>query len=170
MASAERAAGRRKALGRLGALALCGTITPQVRAASDGETLARVDDLRALAAQVKRDRQPLLLFFSTPGCPYCAQVRRNYLAPRVREGARSGVTIREVEITASRSFPGLDGRPVSESAFAARYEVRMVPVVLLVDAAMKPLAEPLVGIGAADFYEGLLVEAIETASRRMRGR
>ena len=45
----------------------------------------------------------------------------------------------------------------------------MVPVVLLVDAAMKPLADPLVGIGAADFYEAFLVEAIETASRRMRG-
>jgi hypothetical protein len=169
VARADCALGRRAALGRLGALALSGAFAPLARAQGGSESLARIDDLRALAAQVGKEQRPLLLFFSTPGCPYCTQVRRSYLAPRVREGDRSGVTIREVEITASRSFVGLDGRRISESAFAAGYSVRMVPVVLLVDAAMKPLADPLVGIGAADFYESFLVEAIETASRKMRG-
>jgi glutaredoxin len=168
--SADRAVGRRAALARLGAIALSGALAPVARAQDSGATLARIDDLRALAAQVSKERQPLLLFFSTPGCPYCAQVRRSYLAPRVRDGAKSGVMIREVEITASRSFVGLDGKRISESAFAAGYNVRMVPVVLLVDAGMQPLADPLVGIGAADFYEAFLVGAIETASRRLRGR
>ena len=170
MAHADRAAGRRAALVGIGVLALSGPLTRLAFAQGGGETLARIDDLRPLAAQVKKEQQPLLLFFSTPGCPYCAQVRRNYLAPRVRDGARSGVAVREVEITASRSFVGLDGRRISESTFAAGYGIRMVPVVLLVDAAMKPLAEPLIGIGAADFYESFLVEAIDTASRRLRGR
>jgi thioredoxin-related protein len=170
VARADRTAGRRAALGGIGVLALSGSFSLLAREQGGSEALARIDDLRALAAQVKKDQQPLLLFFSTPGCPYCAQVRRNYLAPRVRDGARSGVAIREVEITASRSFVGLDGKRISESTFAAGYGIRMVPVVLLVDAAMKPLAEPLVGIGAADFYESFLVEAIETASRRLRGK
>ena len=169
MARADCALGRRAALGRLGVLALSGALGPAARAQGGAETLGRVEDLRVLAARVTKERRPLLLFFSTPGCPYCALVRRSYLAPRVLDGGRSGVLIREVDITSSRSFVGLDGRRISENAFAAGYNVRMVPVVLLVDAAMKPLADPLVGIGAADFYEAFLVEAIETASRRMRG-
>ena len=169
MARADCALGRRAALGRLGVLALYGTLALPARAQGSSETLTRIDDLRAVAAQVGKERRPLLLFFSTPGCPYCALVRRSYLAPRVLDGGRSGVLIREVDITSSRSFVGLDGRRISENTFAAGYNIRMVPVVLLVDAAMKPLADPLVGIGAADFYEAFLVEAIETASRRMRG-
>ena len=171
MAGAHRAAGRRAALAWIGALALCSTLAHAARAQGSGnEALTRIDDLRALAVQVRKEQRPLLLFFSTPGCPFCLQVRRNYLAPRVRDGEKSGVTIREVEITASRSFVGLDGKPISEYAFAGSYNVRMVPAVLLVDAGMKPLVDPLIGIGAADFYEAFLAEAIETASRKLRSR
>jgi len=41
------------------------------------EHLQPVDDLRVLLAQVRQRRAPLLVLFSTPGCPYCLEVRRN---------------------------------------------------------------------------------------------
>ncbi len=69
-----------------------------------GESLAHIDDLGALLDAVRTTRRPLLLFFSTPGCPYCREVRRNYLAPRVADGVEaSGVVIREVDITSRRA-------------------------------------------------------------------
>jgi len=131
--------------------------------------LEPIDDVRALLARVRRERVPLLLFFSTPGCPYCIEVRRNYLAPRARE-ARAGVLIREVDIVSQRSFIDTDGKPITEARFAARFGARVVPVVLLVDANLTPLGDPLIGLDGAGFYEAYLANAIEAATAKLRAR
>jgi thioredoxin-related protein len=163
---------RRAALGRLGAvaLALCLASGSAVAQPRHGPDLPRLDDLRSLAAQARRERIPLLLFFSTPGCPYCAQARREYLGPLHAQGKAAGVLIREVEITSARTFLDLDGRPLRESALADRYNVKMVPHVELVDADLKPLGKPLIGIDAAGFYGDYLKDAIEAATRQIAAR
>jgi hypothetical protein len=163
---------RRAALGRLGALALA-LCCAHGRAAAQsrhGPELPRLDDLRALAAQSRRERIPLLLFFSTPGCPYCAQARRDHLGPLHARGGAAGALIREIEVVGARSLTDLDGRPLRESALADRFNVRMVPHVELVDADLKPLVKPLVGIDGAGFYGDYLRDAIETASRSIASR
>jgi len=156
-------------VGALGAVlwARPGAVLAQAR---DGLELPRIDDLRALAAQSRRERIPLLFFFSTPGCPYCAQARRDYLGPLHQRGAAAGVLIREVEITSTRAFADLEGRPLSESALADRFNVKMVPHVVLVDADLNSLGKPLVGIDAAGFYGDYLKDAIDAATRRIAAR
>jgi thiol-disulfide isomerase/thioredoxin len=162
---------RRAAL-KHGALLLCALGIhrgPHAQAARDEHPgLPRIDDLRQLAVRIRGERIPLLLFFSTPGCPYCIEVRRNYLAPRLTEDA-GRLLIREVEIDSRRSFTGLDGGRLTEAELAARFKVRMVPVVQLVGADLLRLGRPLVGIDAAGFYESYLSAAIEQAQRTMRG-
>ena len=157
---------RRAALRALGAAGICAAL-PRA-AAVEAVSLQHIDDLRPLAAQVRRTRQPLLLFFSTPGCPYCLEVRRSYLAPRARAGASAGVIIREIDITSARTFAGLDGRPTSESDLAGRFNVRMVPVVLLVDADLTALSEPLIGLDRSGYYEAYLQAAIDAARAKLK--
>jgi hypothetical protein len=150
-------------LGALGAHRL-----PHARTArNESSSLPRIDDLRELAARIRGERIPLLLFFSTPGCPYCIEVRRNYLAPRLVEDAGK-LLIREVEIDSSRGLTGLDGGRLTEAELAARFKVRMVPVVQLVGADLSRLGRPLVGIDAAGFYESYLSAAIAQAQRALR--
>jgi thioredoxin-related protein len=127
--------------------------------------LLPLDDLRQLAPTMQRQGRPLLLFFTTPGCPYCREVRRNYLAPRAAQADGGGVLIREVDILSDRSFAGPDGRRLTERALAMRFEVVAVPVVLLVDAQLRPLAEPLLGLNPA-FYESYLQARIDEATAR----
>ena len=147
---------------------LCRLARAQTR--GDGhEPLTRIDDLRVLALQVRQQQRPLLLFFSLPGCPFCLEVRRSHLAPLALDAGR-GPLIREIDITSRRTFVGLDGRNTTESEFAGAQKVRIVPHVALADADLKPLAEPMIGIGAADFYGAYLSDAIENATRRLRGR
>jgi hypothetical protein len=136
---------------------------------AEGPELPRIDDLRRDSAQMRRERIPLLLFFSLVGCPFCNEVRRNYLAPRLKENA-GGLLIREVEINNRRAFAGFDGAPLTESELAARFNVRVAPVVQLVDAALAPLGRPLIGINASGFYEAYLSSAIEEAQKAMRSR
>lgn len=157
---------RREWLAAAAALALTG---PRAVRAAEAHALERIDDLRPLLARVRRERVPLLLFFSTPGCPYCIEVRRNYLAPRARD-PRAGVLIREVDIVGQRSFFDTDGQPITEARFAARFGARVVPVVLVVDASLTPLGDPLVGLDAAGFYESYLANAIEAATVKLRAR
>lgn len=165
--SANALSNRRVLVLWLGLLVIAPCTASRAQAVSEAESLARIDDLRALAANARRARTPLLLFFSTPGCPYCREVRRSYLAPRVREGAAAGIEIREVDITSRRVFTGHDGKPTSEMELATRYRVRVAPVVVLVNQDLVPLADPLVGIDRAGFYEGYLSSAIETARARL---
>jgi hypothetical protein len=129
--------------------------------------LPRIEDLRDLAAEVTRLDAPLLVLFSTPGCPFCREVRRNYLAPRVAEGDKT-VLLREVEVTSTRTLIDLDGSRISERSFADRHGVRVVPVVAFFDDRMRPLGAPLVGLDRAGFYESYLQAAIDTARRRLR--
>jgi thioredoxin-related protein len=136
-----------------------------------GESLARIDDLGALLDAVRTTRRPLLLFFSTPGCPYCREVRRNYLAPRVADGeAASGVVIREVDITSRREFVDRGTQRTSEAALAQRFGVRMVPVIQLVGATAQPLGEPIVGLDRSGFFEARLQGAIDAARRTLAAR
>jgi thiol-disulfide isomerase/thioredoxin len=137
-------------------------------ASSTDAPLARIDDLRPLLAGVARERRPLLLFFSTPGCPYCREVRRSYLRPRVEEGeAASGVAIREVEITSSRRLRDAVGATITEGDLAARYGVKMVPHLEFVDSRAERLIRPLIGLDSSGFYESFLQGAIRDATARL---
>ena len=147
------------------------TAMTAARAQSHEESLAPIDDLSALLDAVRTTRRPLLLFFTTPGCPYCREVRRNYLAPRVADGvAASGVVIREIDITSRREFTERGTQRLSEAALARRFDVRMVPVIQLVDGAARPLGEPIVGLDRSGFFEARLQATIDAARRTLAQR
>ncbi len=139
--------------------------------ASGEEHLAAIDDFRPLLAQVRKQRVPLLVLFSTPGCPFCHEVRRSYLAPRVAEQAKlpsPTLLIREIDISSRTPLIDMQGRRTTQAEFASRLNVRMVPVVALFDDRVQLLGDPLVGIDRAGFYEAYLARAIEAAERRLR--
>lgn len=155
-----------------GAAAVLGTgRVAHAQTVAQDKHLPSVDDLRALVATVARYKAPLLILFSTPGCPFCREVRRNYLAPRVAEQARNAAPeflLREVDITSERAIIDLAGAKITEAIFAARFNVRVVPVVALFDQTLQTLAEPLVGLDRSGFYEGYLASAIDAARKRLR--
>jgi thioredoxin-related protein len=146
----------------LAALALPGT------AAADASTLPPATDLRSLAQQSERTQSTILLLFSTPGCPYCREVRRNYLAPRLVAGNEGTprLLVREVDITSRAPLVGFDGGATTQAAFAARHGVTMVPVVMAFSSRGQPLAQPLVGLDRSGFYDAYLGQLIDLAERQ----
>lgn len=141
------------------------------QASVSDEHLPALDDLRHMATLITRHKAPLLVLFSTPGCPYCRDVRRNYLAPRVAEQAREPspmLLLREADITSTQLIIDLSGKKITESGFAAQFNVRVVPVVAFFDQSFRLLVEPLVGLDRSGFYEAYLSAAIEGARKRLR--
>ena len=135
------------------------------------ERLMPLDDLRVLSKSIVRYRAPLLILFSTPGCPYCREVRRNYLAPRVAEQAAKAtpeLLLRETDITSERTLADLSGVRITEATFALQNRVRAVPVVALFDSALRPIGEPLVGLDRSGFYEAYLASAIDASRKHLR--
>ena len=133
--------------------------------------LQPLDDLRVLAAAIALYKAPLLIFFSTPGCPFCLEVRRNYLAPRVAEQAGKAtpeLLLRETDITSKRTLTDLSGAHITEAAFAVGHQVRAVPVVALFDSSLRPIGEPLVGLDRSGFYEAYLASAIDASRKHLR--
>jgi thioredoxin-related protein len=133
--------------------------------------LAPLDDLRVLADAIARHKVPLLILFSTPGCPFCREVRRNYLAPRVAEQVNKttpDLLLRETDITSERTLTDVSGAAISEAAFALHHRVRVVPVVGLFDSLLRPIGEPLVGLDRSGFYEAYLASAIDAARKHLR--
>jgi len=159
---------RRTALLALAAVAF----VPVARAAADSE-LKPIDDLPELAAASARAGIPIVVLFSTPGCPYCKEVRESYLAPRLAEQRRRPAPeylLREVDITSRRAVGTIDGRPLTEAQFAERHGVRLVPVLIAFDSQWRPLGEPLVGLDRSGFYESYLDRLIADALRQKAGR
>jgi len=135
------------------------------------DSLAALDDLRVLASSITRHKAPLLILFSTPGCPFCREVRRNYLLPRVAEQmdkATPDLLLRETDITSGRTLTDLSGDRITEAAFALRHRVRAVPVVALFDSLLRPIGEPLVGLDRSGFYEAYLASAIDASRKYLR--
>lgn len=131
------------------------------------DSLAPVESLQELGQQVKRQRIPLLILFSTPGCLYCVQVRQNYLKPRLQEHPKS-MLIAEINMTSTRRIRDFNGRWTTEAAVAQRYGVKMAPYVLFFDAEGTVLTEPLIGIDQAGFYEGYLEQQLQRAHKALK--
>jgi hypothetical protein len=143
-------------------------LAPWAACADETATLPLATDLRQLAAESARTGSLIVLFFSTPGCPCCAEVRRNYLMPRLAESP-GRLLLREVDITSRAGLIDFDGSPTTQRAFAARHAVRVVPVVMAFDRRGRPVGEALVGLDRSGFYEAYLQNLIDGA-RQQAGR
>jgi len=123
-------------------------------------------DLRADARAAAQNRQPLLLLITLEGCPFCARVRREYLAPMSQDADQNRRALfRELPIEAT--VPDFEGRPRLGRDIAADLKISMYPTVVLVDATGKLLAEPLVGFTSPDFYGAYLDSRIDTAREKV---
>lgn len=150
---------------------LCAALLLPWRAvqAAGEESLPAASNLKQLGAESARLKAPIVILFSTPGCPYCLEVRRNYLSPRLAGGELRGTQflIREIDITSRERVIDFDGRSTTEADVAERYGVRMVPVVMALDSRGQPIGEPLVGLDRSGFYESYLQTLLARAQTSM---
>lgn len=123
-------------------------------------------DLPAEARQAAVDGKVYVILFGTRECPWCAKVRRNYLAPLNRPTAQMQVVAREIDIEADARLVDFTGAATSHRAFAQARRIRFVPLVAFFDARGNQLAEPILGMASEDFYGAYLEERLTAARER----
>lgn len=148
----------------------CGLVTASAPALS--APLQYADDLAAVRRQVAAANTPIMLVFTRPDCSYCARAKKDHLEPlSVSRDYGAQVVLREIDSLNERlALRGFDGVMTTHRAFARKYGVRVVPTVIVVDSHGKPLADPLVGLNAPEFYTLYIEHAIDAARLKLDSR
>lgn len=139
--------------------------------ARGADGLVQATSLAADARTASARRVPILVVFTSPGCPYCDRVKAEYLVPMHKDPAyRKRVLIREVTIGVDTPLTDFGGARTTEGAFSAAHKVFMVPTVMVFDARGAVIGDPIVGMLSPDYYFGYLESAIDAGIARMRGK
>jgi thioredoxin-related protein len=146
-----------------------GISLPATSLAAGGLVHAR--DFKADAREAARRQVPVLVLFTSPGCHYCEQVKRDYVGPLHKDPAyRNKVIIRELEVGSTRPLVLFDGTKSTEGAFAAEHKVFMVPTIKVFDTRGEEASEPIIGLLSPDYYFGYIQNAIDDGMRKVRGK
>lgn len=133
------------------------------------ETLTPADDLAATAVEAGKRRVPVMIVFTEATCPYCTRAKRDYLVPMQSRGPFADkMIVREVDMASDRRLRDFAGRVTTHGAYARSMQVRIVPTVLVVDTSGQPVAAPIVGLLAPDFYRLYLEHAVEAGLLKLR--
>ncbi|MFM2398503.1 MAG: hypothetical protein RL341_660 [Pseudomonadota bacterium] len=126
--------------------------------------LPLASDLPAEAAAAVKRGGPLVVLVSRSDCTFCHEVRVQYLAPMQKEGVLTAVEL----VSDYKGSVRLDAQPIGYAQAARQLGARFYPTVLFLDAALKPVAEPLIGAGMAGFYGGYLERALEEGRAKLK--
>ena len=141
---------RRQGLRALALLGLGASGVAPARAA--GKTLPLSASLPDELARALKARQPLVVMVSLHRCPWCEEVRNNYLAPM---RAQERLPVVQVDMLSPRQTRDLQGAPTTHEALVRAWDVKVAPTVLFLGPQGKEVADRLVG-GSPNFYSAYL--------------
>jgi len=141
---------------------------PQSFADRDNSTIPVVTDLSQDASLARSQELVILIEFSDDYCEYCLLLENEFLIPmsKNREYGEK-VIIRSLPLNRDHQFKGFQGELVSASQFASKYQVKVTPTMVFLDANGNELSEKLVGIWSIDFFGSYLDERIDTARQKV---
>ena len=149
-------------------LALLSAIAIAGSAAADSVGMIQAADLRQEARTVRENNLVLVLEFSSEYCSFCRKLEELFLVPMQRNAEYDAkILIRSVSLDSYETVVDFDGRSLSTTEFASRYEVSLTPTLLFLNAEGKELSEKLVGIWSEDFYGGFIDNRIDEARERL---
>ncbi|MCP4283549.1 MAG: thioredoxin fold domain-containing protein, partial [Gammaproteobacteria bacterium] len=131
------------------------TITGPV--SGDSAAMITVTDLRDEARIAKADNLILVLEFSSEYCGFCRKLETLFLVPMQRNAEyREKVLIRSVSLDMHETLVDFEGRSMSTSEFASRYDISLTPTLLFLNGDGDEMSEKLIGIWSEDFYGGFI--------------
>lgn len=109
--------------------------------------------------------QPLVVLVSLHRCPWCEEVRNNYLGPMQAEQA---LPVVQVDMRGAQRTVDAQGRPIGHDAQVRAWGVKVAPTVLFLGPGGREVADRLVG-GSNDFYATYLDRRLEQARKALAG-
>jgi thioredoxin-related protein len=137
-------------------------------AAGDSVAMIQVADLRAESLLAKQKGLVLVIEFSADDCAYCRKLEDLFLLPMQRNAEYSDkILLRAVSLNEFDSLIDFDGRSITTTEFAARYDVTLTPTLVFLNADGVEMSEKLVGIWSEDFFGGFIDNRIDEARDKL---
>ena len=151
------------ALGLVTAFAL---VTPS-RAA---DSLVLATDLARDVKEARANGRALIVFYTSPGCPWCERARREYLLPMQRNPELAArMIVREVDLASGAKLVEPNGATTTHREFGRLNRIRMTPTTVFIGADGKSFGKPIVGY-SADYYGAYIEAGIEAVGTRIERR
>lgn len=132
-------------------------------------TIEEGNNLRADGKLANKKQIPVLLFFSMEHCPFCREVEEDYLKPMLRNAEYdSKVIIRKVRLDSEGKTIDFKGKAQDTADVGARFNVSMVPTLVLVDSQGNKVSAPIIGIANSHYYSAELDIAIENSTQKIK--
>lgn len=115
------------------------------------------------------DKQvPILVLFMSRDCTFCETALQDFLLPMHRDPAFANkVMLRQIEIHDDGKLVDFDGKTTTYSRFSSNHNASLVPHVVLFNSHGHEL-ETIEGLLTLDFYYGILVNAIEDSTAKIK--
>lgn len=126
-------------------------------------------DLETDGREASKKQIPVLMFFSMKHCPFCIEVEEDYLKPMLRNSEYdSKIIIRKIRIDGTDRVRDFAGKENDAEDFSDRYNVSMVPTIILVDSNGKRMSPSIIGIANSHYYSHELDKAIDSSTKKLR--
>jgi thioredoxin-related protein len=122
-------------------------------------------NLSAAGRAIASDGAPLVVLYSQDNCSWCDRAR-SQLVPLSRQ-PDVGARFAQIDIDRATPLTDFAGRATTHSRFAQDEAIRFTPILVIYGPSGQRLTEPIVGMGAVDFYAGQVLHAIAQARAKL---
>ena len=137
-------------------------------AEAESDQIPKALDLQKDGLRAQEKGVPVLLEFTMHGCPFCIEIEEEVLKPMLGSGLYDNkVLVRNVKIDDDLEIIDFNGEKISYEDLAYRYNVTVVPTLILVQGNGKAMGLEMVGVTTIDFYGAYLDQAIESALKKV---
>ncbi len=145
---------------------LLGTLLLLSTTAAAQSAFATVKDMGKLKQQAAQADLPIVLLFTAEDCMYCDAMRQQYLIPmsHMQKYAEQAL-FRQLYVERFSFLRNEDGELVGGDQISLRYGVDITPTVLFINAQGEEVAERIIGLSGAHYFQKILQQHIQQASR-----
>ncbi|MFT6732172.1 MAG: thioredoxin-related protein [Polaribacter sp.] len=113
-------------------------------------------------------KKVIILYVSSPFCPFCRKLEKDILFPMIRSGDyKEKVLLRKFVIDAKQPIINFNNQSQSPKALMAQYNVKTTPTLLFLDLKGNQLNEALIGYSNDEFFWYYLDAAIEKSNQQL---
>lgn len=128
---------------------------------------ATVKDMGKLKQQAAQAGLPIVLLFTAEDCTYCDAMREQYLIPMSHTAKYAEQALfRQLYVESFSFLRNEDGELVGGDQISLRYGVEITPTVLFINAQGEEVAERIIGLSGAHYFQKTLEQHIQQASRK----
>lgn len=145
---------------------MLGTLLLLSTTAAAQSAFATVKDMARLKQQAAQADLPIVLMFTAEDCMYCDAMRQQYLIPMSHTQKYAELALfRQLNVESFSFLRNESGELVGGDQISLRYGVDITPTVLFINAQGEEVAERIIGLSGAHYFQETLEQHIQQASR-----